>query len=78
MVCDRIVIKFHLWISERPVLGDSASDTHAPSFERARCERISHRLYDLGLADSQTLLNGFKCRSVFPSHLNESGHLTLG
>ena len=78
MVCDCMVIEFHTGVSERSVLGNSAFDAHAPPFKRARCERNTHRLYDLSLIDSQALLNGFKGRSVFPSHLNESRHLALG
>jgi hypothetical protein len=33
MVCDRMVIKFHLRVSECAVLCGPAFDTHAPSFE---------------------------------------------
>lgn len=77
MVCDRMVIKFHLRVSERPVFCGSALDAHAPPFKRARCKRSAHHLYHLGLRDSKALLDGFKRGSVLPSHLNEGSHIAI-
>lgn len=77
MVCNCMVTKLHQRVSERAVLCDTAFDAHTPPFERARCKRSAHRLYYLGLTDSQALLDGFKRSSVFPSHLNQSGHVAI-
>ena len=78
MVCDRMVIKFHLRVSERPVFGDPAFDAHAPSFERARCKRSAHHLNYLSLRNAQALLDSFERGSVFPGHLNEGRHVAIG
>lgn len=78
MVSDRMVIKFHLRVSERAVFCGPAFDAYAPSFERARCERSAHHLNYLGLRDSQALLNGFEGGSILPCHLNQGRHVTFG
>ena len=78
MVCYRMVIKFHLRVSERTVLCGPTFDAHAPSFEGVRCERSAHHLYDLGLRDSQALLDGFEAGSVLPGHLNQGRHVAFG
>jgi len=75
MVCDRMVIKFHLRVSERPVFGDPAFDAHAPSFKRTRRKRSAHHLNYLGLRNAQALLDSFERGSVFPGHLNEGRHV---
>ena len=50
----------------------SSGRAFAPELERARSELCSHELDDFARSQAELAMNGFKGRSIFPGHLDDS------
>jgi hypothetical protein len=76
MVCHRMVVKFHVWVAQRTVLGDTPPHASAPELERTGREFSPHQANHLRLTKTEAGLDGLKRGSVFPSHLNHGRAVT--
>jgi hypothetical protein len=76
MVSYPMVFELHIGVSERAMLGDTPSHSHAPHAKGAGFELLPHESDDVRLRQTYTRLDGLKGRSVFPRHLNHGRDVT--
>lgn len=71
MVGDLLIVKFHVRVAQCAVLGDAPFHPHAPHFERAGFEFLTHQPDHLGFGQTQAFLDRLESGAVFPRHLND-------